>query len=192
LSIQVRSKAKFASKREAMTQRLTDIALADGLSELVLLRAAKRLATSDRMLVYYFGTKSEIIHAVLTCISQRQSAMLAARSSGGPRSAKRVFEKAWTIVSDPKFVPFMRVWTEVVSRGSRGEEPYKTFGEQAISSWLAWLETRLAMPPGKARGRHAAAILTILFGATLLEMSHRRSTLGTVKLLGAGLGPFRN
>jgi AcrR family transcriptional regulator len=170
-----------------MTQRLTDIALADGLSQLVLRRAAKRLATSDRMLIYYFGTKSAIVYAVLTCISERQSAMLAARSSGRPRSPQRLLDKAWSIVSDPKFVPFMRVWAEVISRGSRGEEPYETLGGQMISSWLSWLETRLAMPVGNARSRHAAAIVTILLGATLLEMSHRNSTRGVAKLLGAAL-----
>lgn len=187
LNTQDPGRTKFAAKREAMTQRLTDLALADGLSQLGLMRAAKRLATSDRMLVYYFGTRSAIIHAVLTCISQRQSAMLASRSSGGPRTPQRLLEKAWTIVSDTKFVPFMRVWAEVVSRGSRGEEPYKTLGKQAIFLWLTWLESRLALPGGRARRRHAAAILTILLGATLLEMSYRRSTHGVAELLGAAL-----
>ncbi len=187
MNIQRPDSAKYASKRAAMTRRLADIALSDGLNELVLRRAAKRLGTSDRMLIYYFGTKSAIIHAVLTCISERQAAMLAARSSGPPRSAHLLLAKAQSIVSDPQFVPFMRVWAEVVSRGSRGEEPYNTVGAQTMSNWLAWLETRLAMPAGNSRSRHAATILTILLGATLLEMSHRSASRGVARLLSAAL-----
>jgi AcrR family transcriptional regulator len=178
---------KFESRRAAITSRLADVVLAKGLSELALRRAAKRLGTSDRMLLYYFGRKSEIVNVVLACISGRQSTLLAADPSARPYSPQRLLNKAWSIVSDPVFVPFMRVWVEVISRGTRGELPYTRLGEQTISSWLSWIEGRLDMPSGNMRSQYAAAILTTLQGATLLEMSNPTSTRGVPKLLSTAL-----
>jgi AcrR family transcriptional regulator len=178
---------KSDTKRAAIASSLADIVLVDGLGELALRRAARHLGMSDRMLLYYFGAKSQIVIAVLACISLRQSSMLRADPTAPPASPDRVLNKAWSIVSDPVFVPFMRVWIEVVSRGTRGEPPYTTLGKRAISNWLSWIETRLDLPRGIARRQQAAAILTVLQGATFLEMSNPKSTRGVPKLLSAAL-----
>jgi AcrR family transcriptional regulator len=173
----------FAAKRAALTDRLTDIVLAEGLNDLGLRPAAARLGTSDRMLLYYFETKADLIVAVLTRMSERLARVLESSAAGERQSADSLLGRAWMLFENPQIVPFMRVWAEVTSRGTRGEEPYRKVASQTILRWLAWIEERLDMPAGKKRRQNAAAILTILEGATLLEMSNPGSTEGVRILL---------
>jgi AcrR family transcriptional regulator len=174
----------FAAKRTVLTDRLADIALSDGLSALTLRSAAERLGTSDRMLIYYFTSKAELVRAVLGCISVRQAQMLTAPRPARPIPAEALLARAWSIVSDPRFMPFMRVWAEVASRGTRGEDPYRQLSRDENSRWLSWIEASLDAPENDERRTCAAAILTILEGATMLEMSSPGCTGGVAALLG--------
>ena len=173
----------FAAKRAVLTDRLTDIVLAEGLNDLGLRPAAARLGTSDRMLLYYFETKADLIVAVLTRMSEKLAKVLESSAASERQSADSLLGRAWTLFENPQIVPFMRVWAEVTSRGARDEEPYRTVASQTVSRWLAWIEDRLDMQAGKKRRQNAAAILTILEGATLLEMSNPGSTEGVRILL---------
>jgi AcrR family transcriptional regulator len=174
----------FAAKRADLTDQLADIALSDGLSALTLRSAAERLGTSDRMLIYYFSTKAELVRAVLACISARQTQMLAAPRPARRQAPRALLLRAWSIVSDPRFMPFMRVWAEVASRGTRGEDEYRHLSREENARWLVWIEDNLDVTGDAARRTCAAAILTILEGATMLEMSSPGCTEGVAVLLG--------
>ena len=55
-----------------------DEAFAGGLSALTFARVARRAGTSDRIVVYYFPSKDELIAAVLAALGVRLQAALAA------------------------------------------------------------------------------------------------------------------
>jgi AcrR family transcriptional regulator len=139
------------------------------------------------MLLYHFKTKSDLVAAVLDNISERQIALL-----GAPNPAERLppgvlLSRAWRVVRDVRFVPFMRIWTEATVRGTRGEEPYRELARRTTERWLAWIELRLDLPAGVQRRETAAAILALLEGATLLEMSQPGSAAGIDRLMAAAL-----
>jgi AcrR family transcriptional regulator len=169
------------------TSKLADVALESGLGVLVLRTAAARLGTSDRMLLYHFKSKPALVAAILDCISNRQAALLDAPATRERQSAGAFLERAWRVVLDPRFVPYMRIWTEVTVRGTRGEEPFRELARQTTERWLRWIESRIDLPPGAQRSQSAAAILTLLEGGTLLEMSQPGSSAGVERLLAAAL-----
>jgi AcrR family transcriptional regulator len=166
---------------------LADIVLAEGLADFGLRRVAARLATSDRMLLYYFGAKAELVLAVLIRISERLSGALRITPDAMRMKPDALLARASAQFADPAIAPFMRVWIEVSAIGARGEEPYRAFATQTIAAWLDWLDARLDLPAGQVRKRWAAAILTILEGVALLELSRPLSTTGVGDLLSEAL-----
>jgi len=178
---------RHAARRSALTDRLADIVLAEGLADFGLRRVAARLATSDRMLLYYFDTKVELVLAVLTRISERLSGALQITADAVRMKPDALLARASAQFADPAIAPFMRVWIEVSAIGARGEEPYRAFASQTIAAWLDWLDARLDLPAGQVRERWAAAILTILEGVAMLELSRPASTAGVGTLLSKAL-----
>lgn len=75
---------KPETRRAEIIERLTDHVLAHGLSASSLRPLAKAAGTSDRMLLYYFKDKAEIISAVLQLISARLLVMLGDRAAHEP------------------------------------------------------------------------------------------------------------
>jgi AcrR family transcriptional regulator len=173
----------YLAKRRELTLRLADIVMAEGLADLGLRPAAARLATSDRMLLYYFGSKAELVLTVLACISERLSLALSGAGKPSRVSPDVLLTRASALVADPATVPFMRIWIEISAMGARGQEPYRSFAHQTVAAWLDWINARLDLPSKEERRHYAAAILTILEGATLLELSHPQSTFGVAALL---------
>jgi len=173
----------FAAKRAAMADRVAALALQEGLGDMSLRLVASRLGTSDRMLLYYFATKTDLVLAVLQRLGQRQLDVLQVAPTKSRSPPDVVLARAWKLVSNPAVLPLMRIWAEVSLRGAKGEEPYRQIAEQTVGGWLAWLETRLDMRPGKKRRELAATILTMLQGAILLEILHPGATDGVGKLL---------
>jgi AcrR family transcriptional regulator len=176
-----------ANRRATLTSQLARIVLEDGLDALALRSAAARLGTSDRMLLYYFGTKAELVGAVLRHISGGLRTKLAAASSGEKRPPSEFLIAATQMMSGLDMAPIMRVWADISARGARGEEPYRSFAAQAAQGWLAWVESRLDMVPGKDRRRCAAAILTVIEGMNLLGISAPGLTDGVAELLAEAL-----
>ena len=168
-------------RRDALADEIASLVLRDGLGELGLRGLAARLSTSGRMLLYYFASKDALVVAVLGRISVRLGAVMAAHSTGAPVAAGDFLAQVLALSQDPGVAPFMRVWTEVVARGARGEEPYAVIAAQSVGQWLGWIDSRL-LPEARRPGM-AAAILSIVEGVTLLEMARPGTTLAARALL---------
>jgi AcrR family transcriptional regulator len=176
--------AAFETKRIALTGQLVALALAGGFSRFGLRDLGAALGTSDRMLLYYFRTKSELVLSVLAEVSARLATALAQPGADGPLAPGPFAARALAQLSDPRIAPLVRVWTEAVARGARGEEPYRQAADAAIGQWLAWIGARLAMPDGPRKAALAAALLAYFEGAVLLEMARPGATAGAAELVG--------
>ena len=80
------------TKRADIIERLTAYVLAQGLSASSLRPLAKAAGTSDRMLLYYFKDKAEIITAVLEQISAQLVEMVSAHTAAEPLPAELAAE----------------------------------------------------------------------------------------------------
>src|SRR5438477_3299397 len=160
----------YERKRAEIGEELASLVLRKGLKDLSLRHLARERGTSDRMLLYYFRTSEALVTAVLRQISRRLDGILAQPS---PRLSTGDFlERVLALSADPRVGPFMKIWAEIISRGARGEKPYRKIAGAIVGKWLTWIESRLRKP----KAGEAAAVLAIVEGVTLLEMARRGST----------------
>ncbi len=166
--------ADRSARRTVLADQIATVVLADGLGVLGLRGLAARLDTSGRMLLYYFGTKEALVLAVLDRINARMTAIMAHHATGSPTTPGALLGRVLARVAHPEIAPFMRVWTEVVARGARGEAPYDRMAATTVEAWISWIQDRLL--PGEHTRGQSEAILSIVDGLTLLELARPGST----------------
>jgi AcrR family transcriptional regulator len=168
--------AEPGTRRAALTNAIASIVLEGGVEELALRGLATRLNTSDRMLLYYFGSKDRLVGDALHEIGVRLNFLLAEHGGGPRRTPAQFLLDVLTLTRDPAVAPFMRLWSDVIARGARGEQPYDRIASEVVRSWLSWIEDRLIPSPAAPEPGRAAALLSIVEGVTLLEMASPGST----------------
>lgn len=159
------------AQRDAATEKLARHFLATGLGQTSLRQLAEAAGFSDRMLLYYFADKSDIV----TTVMQRLAGELAARLSAGlpetPRLAPAILlRKAAELTTAPEVRPYMRLWIESVAAASRGEEPFPAITQAILAGFREWLDERLDLPPDADREGVAMAVLATLDGLALIEI----------------------
>lgn len=152
-----------AAKREAIVERLADHVLAHGLAGTSLRPLAAAAGISDRMLLYYFRDKAEVVAATLACIAVRMQTMLDAATGAGSFTAAEIVGLA----SGPAFWPYMQVWLDMASAAARGDAVARAVGEAIGRGFLAWGRERL-VGPAETRDADAARMLVMVEGAMLL------------------------
>lgn len=156
-------------RREALIDKLADHVLAEGLSASSLRPLAKAAGTSDRMLLYYFKDKAEVIAAVLERIATRLVAMLDQHRAPTPLPMEVLRQALLATVFDDAFWPYMRIWLEVASLSARGDPLYRDIGAQIGRGFLAWGIVQIDAPTPEARAADAARLMVSIEGALVLR-----------------------
>ena len=157
------------SRRADIVQRLTEYVLAEGLSAASLRPLAKAAGTSDRMLLYYFKDKSEIITAVLEEISVQLVARIGARAATEPLPLDELRQFFAGILFEEKLWPYMRIWIEVASRAAMGDAYYRAVGEKIGRGFLEWGKLQLKSQSKAQRDIDAAKLLVSIEGMLFLK-----------------------
>lgn len=128
-------------RREEWTAAATDYVLAHGLIRLSLRPLAAALGTSDRMLLYHFKTKDDLVAAVLLESNDRAVAAVSAL----PRSddLRAAVHDLWSVVQSPEVEPCSRLYVEAAALGLLGREPYVSVVRAANQRWLRCMVTHL-------------------------------------------------
>lgn len=144
--------------RDELLDAAVEVALDDGLGRLTFGHLARRTGVSDRMLVYYFPTKDDLVSEVLVAIGGRLQAVLE-RAFTAPAADHRALAKAaWPVLARPDVDPLFVRYFEAIGLAVAGEEPYRTLAEQLVEAWVSWLAGFLE---GPARQRRAEAEATV-------------------------------
>lgn len=161
-------KRKPALSQEVLLPRLADYALAHGLGELSLRPMARAAGTSDRMLIYHFGSKEALVHSLLGYLTRQFSASLESSfPSGRALSRRDCFDRVMEATAAPAYAPFFRLWWDIVAGSARGENAFLESAGVIIDMLLHWVEAHLpADDPDPAAG--ARAVLTMIEGAQML------------------------
>ena len=156
--------------RALALERLSDHVLATGLSQLSLRQLASAAGISDRMLLYYFHDKTDVIVEVLQRIGAELTGELEAAIPPSPKlSTQALIAATAAMVRSPDVQPFMRLRIEVIAAAARDQAPYAAIAEQIGAGFLAWIEMRLADDePDKPAT--AAMILAMIDGLALLDV----------------------
>jgi len=160
---------KSSDRRAAIIELLVEHVLAEGLSASSLRPLAKAAQTSDRMLLYYFKDKAEIVAAVLERISSRMIDLIESQTSGAPEPVDQVRAKLIAISLSDEMWPYARIWLEVASLAARGDPLYRAVGGAIGRGFLAWGEGQIASETPEQRARDAARLLAEIEGMILLK-----------------------
>jgi AcrR family transcriptional regulator len=177
----------FDARRAALIARIAALLLARGQAQIPLRELARELDTSDRMLLYYFKDKTELVTAALSALSARLAHTLQAALPAGRVEPAQLLARVAALLASRPMQPFMSVWADLVAHGTRGEAPYRAFMSASAAGWLERIEARLDLPEGAARRRAAAVILTIAEGSRMLEDALPGCTRDTLQIFAAGL-----
>lgn len=161
--------SKTDERRSAIVDRLADHVLAHGLVSASLRPLAKAAGTSDRMLLYYFADKSELLAATLQRIAERMTMALGEQVAPERLRLAELQKRLAGLLFEDRFWPYMCVWIELASRSARGDALYAPIAAAIGQGFLAWGEAQLAADSDEARARDAAKLLVAIEGMVLVR-----------------------
>ncbi|MEY4175993.1 MAG: hypothetical protein RI900_3158 [Actinomycetota bacterium] len=145
------------------------VAAEAGLSGLTFAKVAERLGTSDRMVVYYFPSKSALVEATVAAMGLELQVVLAAAFGDEPRSARELLEAAWPVLTTPSADAVFAVFFEAVGLASARVQPYQGLAEVLMEEWVKWLAPRVLGATAAVRRREALALMARLDGLLMLR-----------------------
>ncbi len=142
--------------------------LANGLQNASLRPLAKAAGTSDRMLIYHFGSKDALLAAIMRCIADQMTAGLTATFAGQERmTAADLLRRVWEIAQTPATRPVMRVWLELTSMAARDGGATQDIAMGIADGFLAWTQVHLKDP------ELASLVLTHFEGLLVMQEAGR-------------------
>jgi AcrR family transcriptional regulator len=133
----------------------------EGLSQLTFGRLAKRLGVSDRVVVYYFPSKDELITEVLFGLGTQLQAALAPAFATPAANHVDMLRAAWPVLARPEHDPVFALFFEAGGLAAVGREPYRSLVPQLVTAWVEWAAGLIVGTPARRRVEAAAAIATI-------------------------------
>lgn len=159
------------NQREKVIERLTGHLLDVGLAESSLRQLAKAAGASDRMLLYYFTDKADVLAATMARIATQMAEQLAASvPEGAELPPRELAMRAAQITARPDMRRPMRLWVEVIAAAARDEEPFVAIAAQVIGGFRLWLASRLALPGCADREAVAGTIIALIDGLALIDI----------------------
>ncbi|MBM3658774.1 MAG: TetR/AcrR family transcriptional regulator [Actinobacteria bacterium] len=147
--------------RDEILEAAVATAFADGLHRLTYGRVARRLGTSDRMVVYYFPTKADLVGAVLVEIGLRLQASLAPAVTAPLPDHRALVRALWPHLARPEVDPVFARFFEAMGLAAAGSTPYADLVPLLVEAWIDWAATMIDAPEATRRSEATAAIATV-------------------------------
>jgi AcrR family transcriptional regulator len=156
-------------RRAQLAEAATDYVLEHGLIGLSLRPLAAEIGTSDRMLLYHFDGKDDLIATVISTSTDRSVEILRSR----PRfsDVRPAVLDVWSAMKSAPLDRCSRVYAEAAALGLLGREPYVTVVQEANERWVAALVDHLVAAGADRRAaRRAANLMDAAFMGLLLDL----------------------
>lgn len=125
-----------AARRRQLLDALVEEFAAGGVGGRSLREVAEAVGTSHRMLLHHFGSREDLLLAVVAEVERRQMTLL----PGLPTSPADGFAAMWADVRRPELRHWERLFFECYARAAQGEEPFARMVPGAVDGWLAEVE----------------------------------------------------
>jgi len=154
-----------ATRRDELADAATDYALEHGLIGLSLRPLARALGTSDRMLLYHFEDKDDLVATILRTTSERSVRSL--RDLPLSPGLRHAVLDLWRAVTTGPQQRCQRLYVEAVALGLFGREPYATAVKETNASWVSAVAAHFRRVGLSAT---AARQVTLLVDATFMGL----------------------
>ena len=179
-------------RRRELLDAVVDECAANGVGGRSLRELADAVGTSHRMLLHHFGSRDELMLAVVDEVERRQMTLLSELMADGTG-----FAAMWEHLRRPELRALERLFFECYARGAQGESPFTTMLPGAVDRWLSvTVQTSLgsrgclisnrrpiaSCAPSRPRNRVTDAVQ---FGqcSTSVKTSHTRSAGASISTL---------
>jgi AcrR family transcriptional regulator len=108
-----------------------------GIGDRSLRDVAAAVGTSHRMLLHHFGSRNELLLAIVEEVERRQRALLHEL----PTEPAAAIAAMWSDLRRPELRPFERLFFECYARGVQGEQPFARMLPEVVDAWLTEDET---------------------------------------------------
>lgn len=140
-----------------------------GLSQVTFGRVAKHLGITDRMVVYYFPTKNDLITEVVLTMGLQLQATLAEAFSGTAAGHIELARAAWPVLATEEVDPVFALFFEANGLAAAGREPYDVLVPVLVDAWIVWAAEFVEGTPAVRRAQAEAAI-ALIDGLLLLRV----------------------
>ena len=103
-----------------------------GIGDRSLRDIAAAVGTSHRMLLHHFGSRDELLLAMVEEVERRQRALLRELPSEPPAAIAAM----WANLRRPELRPFERLFFECYARAAQGEAPFTPLLPGAVDRWV--------------------------------------------------------
>jgi AcrR family transcriptional regulator len=126
------------ARRRDLLDRLIEDFAREGIGGRSLREVGEAVGTSHRMLLHHFGSRDELLLAIVEEVERRQRATVADL----PGDPADTFAAMWADLRRPELRPFERLFFECYARAAAGEEPFRRLLPAAVDDWLAEVDGR--------------------------------------------------
>jgi AcrR family transcriptional regulator len=116
---------------------------------------------SDRIVVYYFPTKDDLIGEVLFAMGAELQQALAPAFSARAGNHLELVREAWPMLARPEADPVFALFFEASGLAATGREPYRSLVPQLVDAWITWASEFIRGTPARRRTEAEAAIAVI-------------------------------
>ncbi|MFI5972692.1 TetR/AcrR family transcriptional regulator [Streptomyces sp. NPDC051452] len=166
------------AKRRDLLDQVRHYMIRNGLADLSLRPLARALGTSDRMLLYYFGTKERLVADALA-LDENRPLLRAADlldtlgRPEDPAGVRRFMEQVWRLFNTPDRRALLPLSLEVMAASLLHPDRYGPLMHDVITGWTRML-TSVFRDLGMAEARaHTEATLLVdaTFGLILAPLA---------------------
>ncbi|KYH45667.1 TetR/AcrR family transcriptional regulator [Branchiibius sp. NY16-3462-2] len=133
------------SRRDQLLDRVVDYVLEHGVADLTLRDLAAAVGSNNRMLIYYFGSRDELIHTALESAAARFPRMVSLfevlDDTANPPAIR--FHSAWDLIGAQENLPFHRLFFQVLGLAGFAPDRFAGFLATVGSEWSAHVQEAL-------------------------------------------------
>lgn len=152
------------NRRDQLLEAVACHVLEHGLIGLTLRPLAAAVGTSDRMLIYHFGSRDDLIAEVVAHISDIGTAVLA-ETPGAP-SVRSAVNRLWQGFQRSPLRQCQDVYLQAAATGLIGVEPHRSVARAGNARWTTEIAAYLVRSgaPQRRVGRIATLVDSALYG----------------------------
>ncbi|MGW5138534.1 TetR/AcrR family transcriptional regulator [Nocardia beijingensis] len=156
-------------RRDELLDAVVDYTVEHGLSELSWRPVAAGLGVSPTTLVHHFGTKEQMLQAVLERLRRRMFAATSDAAGAHPDLAAAA-RAVWTRTSDPRRQAEFRLFFAVYGRALQAPQQFADFLDHVVTDWMASLRQTQAPDTDPETATRTATLVIATIRGLLLDL----------------------